>query len=142
MLNGSGDGRSVGRGSTRFSDGLISVASLPQSRSSSAQDSYSTSATTYEDDGTAPKQTTEAASKRQSKHDTKGNVLVSVRVRPDAGAQGRPDGEWLVDGRQSLIAYNGKEGGDHFYGKFSVDARCIHFLILILDYRQCLYNAR
>lgn len=48
-------------------------------------------------------------------------MLVSVRVRPDAGAQGRPDGEWLVDGRKSLIAYNGKEGGDHFYGEFIVN---------------------
>lgn len=118
LLNGPGEGKAVGKGSTRFSDGLISVSSLPQSRSSSAQDSYSTSATTYEDDGTAPKLNTDAPSERQSKGDTKGNVLVSVRVRPDAGAQGRPDGEWLVDGRQSLIAYNGKEGGDHYYGQF------------------------
>lgn len=105
----------MGKGSTRFSDGLISVSSLPQSRSSSAQDSYSTSATTYEEDGTGPKPSTEVVSKRQSKADTKGNVLVSVRVRPDAGQDRRPDGDWLVDGRQSLIAYNGKEGGDHFY---------------------------
>lgn len=107
----------MGRGSTRFSDGLISVSSLPQSRSSSAQDSYSTSATTYEEDGTASKPSIESAAKRQSKTDTKGNVLVSVRVRPDAGQDRRPDGEWLVDGRRALIAYNGKEGGDHFYGK-------------------------
>ncbi|CAN8099014.1 unnamed protein product [Discula destructiva] len=115
LLNGTGDGKSVSKGSTRFSDGLISVSSLPQSRSSSAQDSYSTSATTYEDDGAAQKSNTDTAHKRQSKNDTKGNVLVSVRVRPDAGAHGRPDGDWLVDGRKSLIAYNGKEGGDHFY---------------------------
>lgn len=108
----------MGKGSTRFSDGLISVSSLPQSRSSSAQDSYSTSATTYEEDGAVPKPSTDAASKRQSKADTKGNVLVSVRVRPDASQDRRPDGEWLVDGRQALIAYNGKEGGDHYYGQF------------------------
>lgn len=116
LLNGSGDGKSVGRGSTRFSDGLISVSSLPQSRSSSAQDSYSTSATTYdENDGSVQKSSSDA--KRLSKTDSKGNVLVSVRVRPDAGGQDhRPDGEWMVDGRKSLIAYGGKEGGDYYYG--------------------------
>lgn len=119
----------MGKGSTRFSDGLISVSSLPQSRSSSAQDSYSTSATTYEEDGTASKPSTETSSKRQSKADTKGNVLVSVRVRPDAGQDRRPDGDWLVDGRKSLIAYNGKEGGDHFYGE-SIDLNAILDLIL------------
>lgn len=50
----------------------------------------------------------------------KGNVIVSVRVRPDAGNHGdhnRSDGEWLVDGRRSLIAYRGKDAGDHYYGK-------------------------
>ncbi|KAF3769288.1 kinesin-domain-containing protein [Cryphonectria parasitica EP155] len=116
LLNGSGDGKSVGRGSIRFSDGLISVSSLPQSRSSSAQDSYSTSATTY-DDNDGPKASTDVSSKRQSKSDTKGNVLVSVRVRPDAGGQDhRSDGEWLVDGRKSSITYGGKDGaGDYHY---------------------------
>lgn len=105
--------------STRFSDGLISVSSLPQSRSSSAQDSYSTSATNYDDvaDTSAQRSSTDITNKRQSKADSKGNVLVSVRVRPDAG--GRTDAEWTVDGRKSLIGYNGKEGGDYIYGKYS-----------------------
>ena len=50
--------------------------------------------------------------------DGKGNVIVSVRVRPDAGGnEHRTDGEWMVDGRKSLIGYNGKEGGDYYYGK-------------------------
>lgn len=109
LLNGSGEGKSVS--TVRMSDGLISVSSPPQSRSSSAQESYSTSATTYDDpvDG--------ASEKRASKPDGKGNVLVSVRVRPDANSDhGSPDGEWMVDGRTSLIAYRGKEGGDHYYG--------------------------
>lgn len=123
LLNGSGEGKSVTRGnSTRFSDGLISVSSLPQSRSSSAQDSYSTSATTYDDvaDSSAQRSSTDITNKRQSKTDSKGNVLVSVRVRPDAGGQDRrTDGEWTVDGRKSLITYNGKEGGDYIYGKYS-----------------------
>lgn len=127
LLNGSGEGKSVTRGnSTRFSDGLISVSSLPQSRSSSAQDSYSTSATTYDDvaEGSTKRSSTDISNKRQSKSDSKGNVLVSVRVRPDAGGQeSRTDGEWTVDGRKSLITYNGKEGGDYIYGKYLL-SRC------------------
>lgn len=118
LLNGSGEGKSVTRASARFSDGLISVSSPPQSRSSSAQDSYSTSATTYDDpvDAAGAKSGADASNKHLSKGDSKGNVVVSVRVRPDAAAQDqRPDGEWMVDGRKSLIAYHGKEGGDYYY---------------------------
>jgi centromeric protein E len=58
--------------------------------------------------------------KRASKGiEGKGNVLVSVRVRPDSGANdhGRVEGEWMVDGRKSLVSYRGKEGGDYIYGK-------------------------
>ncbi|KAF5022934.1 hypothetical protein F66182_5000 [Fusarium sp. NRRL 66182] len=115
FLNGSGDGKSIT--SVRMSDGLISVSSPPQSRSSSAQDSYSTSATTYDDPAEGSGQKPEAsADKRASKHDGKGNVVVSVRVRPDAnGNNGSPEGEWMVDGRKSLISFRGKDGGDHFY---------------------------
>lgn len=48
----------------------------------------------------------------------KGNVIVGVRVRPDVAANGdnRSEGEWLVDGRRSLISYHGREGGDYYYG--------------------------
>lgn len=108
-----------------MSDGLISISSPPQSRSSSAQDSYSTSATTYDDpaDGSSSKleggapAASSSSDKRASKADGKGNVLVSVRVRPDNNAgQQNPEGEWMVDGRKSLIAYKGKEGGDYIYG--------------------------
>ncbi|KAI9718807.1 MAG: hypothetical protein M1828_006569 [Chrysothrix sp. TS-e1954] len=47
----------------------------------------------------------------------KGNVIISVRVRPETGA---PDGsaatgEWMVDGRQSLVSYRGREGGEYLY---------------------------
>ncbi|KAI5466376.1 kinesin motor domain-containing protein [Mariannaea sp. PMI_226] len=115
FLNGSGEGKSIS--SVRMSDGLISVSSPPQSRSSSAQDSYSTSATTYDDPAEGAAQKSEASTdKRASKADGKGNVLVSVRVRPDAGnSAGHAEGEWLVDGRKSLISYRGKDGGDHYY---------------------------
>ena len=117
LLNGSGEGKSVT--SVRMSDGLMSVGSDPQSRSSSAQDSYSTSATTYDDPADGSTSKAEGASeKRSSKIDGKGNVVVSVRVRPDTnGDHEKPEGEWMVDGRKSLIAYRGKEGGDHYYGK-------------------------
>ncbi|GAO14433.1 hypothetical protein UVI_02031730 [Ustilaginoidea virens] len=122
LLNGSGEGKSIRN--ARMSDGLMSISSPPQSRSSSAQDSYSTSATTYDDpaDGSGSKSDAAALSfdsvsdRRSSKSDGKGNVLVSVRVRPDHSASPmNPEGEWMVDGRKSLIAYKGKEGGDYFY---------------------------
>ncbi|XXG93977.1 Kinesin-like protein kip2 [Hypoxylon texense] len=115
LLNGSGEGKSLlGGAGTRNSDGLISVSSPPQSRSSSAQDSYSTSATTYDDPADATG--TSTMDKRASKGlDGKGNVIVSVRVRPDLGSNNKPEGEWMVDGRKSLIAYRGREGGDYFY---------------------------
>lgn len=120
LLNGTGDGRSVSRPTTtRNSDGLNSVSSPPQSRSSSAQESYSTLATQYDDvnDAVPPKPDAATGGRSTSKADGKGNVIVSVRVRPDAaGNDDRVDGEWMVDGRKSLIAYKGKEGGDYYYG--------------------------
>ncbi|KAK5943707.1 Kinesin-like protein kip2 [Knufia obscura] len=106
----------------RASDGLSSVPSPPQSRSSSANGSYSTNATTIEegdDDRGRPK---DAAEELQSPKggkgkEHKGNVIVSVRVRPDSSGhdQSTTEGEWMVDGRRSLIAYRGKEGGDYLY---------------------------
>ncbi|KAI5861854.1 kinesin-domain-containing protein [Durotheca rogersii] len=118
LLNGSGEGRSLlGGAGARTSDGLMSVSSPPQSRSSSAQDSYSTSATTYDDPADA--MATSSSDKRVSRgaEGSKGNVIVSVRVRPDLGsnANNKPEGEWMVDGRRSLIAYRGREGGDYYY---------------------------
>ncbi|KAI1805013.1 kinesin-domain-containing protein [Daldinia bambusicola] len=117
LLNGGADGKSLmGGAGARHSDGFISVSSPPHSRSSSAQDSYSTSATTYDDPADAAG--TSTSDKHSSKGmDGKGNVIVSVRVRPDAGGNGnnKPEGEWMVDGRRSLVAYRGREGGDYFY---------------------------
>ena len=56
--------------------------------------------------------------KRSKTSERKGNVVVSVRVRPDATRtdEAKADGEWMVDGRRSLVAFKGKEGGDYFYG--------------------------
>lgn len=127
LLNGSGDSRSISSGpGARGSDGLLSLPSPPQSRSSSAQDSYSTSATTFDDNGEGPRGREASTDATNDNHTSKqaegkGNVIVSVRVRPDAGGDGaRPktDGEWMVDGRKSLVAYRGREGGDYYYGQF------------------------
>ncbi|ORY65850.1 kinesin motor domain-containing protein [Pseudomassariella vexata] len=115
LLNGSGEGKTLSGASVRNSDGLMSISSPPQSRSSSAQDSYSTSATTYDDP--VDMNASSISDKRVSKGiDGKGNVLVSVRVRPDSGSNNNQvEGEWMVDGRRSLVSYRGKEGGDYFY---------------------------
>ena len=127
LLNGSGDTVpvSAGTGSAgRGSGSQLGLPSPPRSRSSSAQGSYSTSATTFEDVDEAPGHTRgrdearEGSERRgrSSGKETKGNVLVSVRVRPDEGGDLKSEGEWMVDGRRSLVAFKGKEGGDYFYG--------------------------
>ncbi|MCJ1464690.1 hypothetical protein MMC07_003303 [Pseudocyphellaria aurata] len=124
LLNGSGDGKAIsGAAGARGSDGLTSLLSPSQSRSSSAQGSYSTSATTFEDvDENARRAREEAVdvgrdSRRHSvSKEVKGNVLVSVRVRPDVGGTSdKSEGEWMVDGRRSLVAYRGRERGDYYY---------------------------
>lgn len=58
-----------------------------------------------------------AVDKKTSKSkESKGNVIVSVRVRPDPSGQepSQSEGEWMVDGRRGLVAYRGKEGGDYY----------------------------
>ncbi|KAG5290265.1 kinesin family protein [Histoplasma ohiense] len=125
LLNSSGDGKSIPNAlNARNSEGHFSIPSPPQSRSSSAQESYSTSATTYDDvdeGGRRGREEFDATSgngKRSSKgKESKGNVIVSVRVRPDAGnsENSQSDGEWMVDGRRSLVSHRGKESGDYFY---------------------------
>ncbi len=123
LLNGAAELVSISSGpGARGSDGLLSITSPPESRSSSAQDSYST-ATTLEDNGPDTARGRHASApdlggdRSSSKPEAKGNVIVSVRVRPDAGgeAPGKTDGEWMVDGRRSLVAYKGREGGDYYY---------------------------
>ncbi len=125
LLNGDGDGKSIPiSASHRVSDG--SNPSPPHSRSSSAQGSCSTSATTFEDTDDVPRRGREEADEAQDNErnpggkEARGNVIVSVRVRPDSGTQessSQGDGEWMVDGRRSLVAYRGREGGDYYYGK-------------------------
>ncbi|KAL8731754.1 MAG: hypothetical protein Q9166_003201 [cf. Caloplaca sp. 2 TL-2023] len=126
LQNGSGDNKSIiSQDGNRISDGLDSLHSPGHSRSSSAQGSCSTSATTFEDtdDGARRgRDILENGNDTNSKStpankESKGNVIVSVRVRPDTAGNGdaRSEGEWLVDGRRSLISYRGREGGDYYY---------------------------
>ncbi|KAK8237391.1 kinesin motor domain-containing protein [Phyllosticta capitalensis] len=48
----------------------------------------------------------------KTSNESKGNVVVSVRVRPQAGtADDVNHGDWDLDGRRGSITYSGKEGG-------------------------------
>jgi centromeric protein E len=115
FLNGSGESVAVA------SAGHLSLPSPPQSRNSSAQGSYATSATTIEDIGDdEPRGRTDSimADGTSLPKDGKGNVLVSVRVRPDVGVKdGKQEAEWEVDNKRALVAYRGREGGDYIYGR-------------------------
>ncbi|KAI9880655.1 MAG: hypothetical protein M1830_001659 [Pleopsidium flavum] len=122
LLNGSGDGRCISGGGC--ADGLLSLPSPPQSRGSSGQGSYSTIATTFEDvDDGGPKGRDEADDSRSDSDcqaktkEGKGNVIVSVRVRPNAAhaSSGRTESEWMVDGRKAVVAFRGREGGEYHY---------------------------
>ena len=105
-------------GGGKGADGLLGLPSPPQSRRSSA---YDTDTTQFEDVDDAvergrPKSQDTITDGNSKGKDSKGNVIVSVRVRPEGGGDGtKPEGEWMVDGRRSLIAYNGREGGDYRY---------------------------
>ena len=125
LLNGNGEVKSIPNTIRhRISDGVGSLTSPSHSRSSSAQDSASTSATTFEDvDETLRrgrdevKGTLSAKSSIRESKENKQNVIVSVRVRPDTSTDhgGKSEGEWMVDGRRSLVAFRGREGGDYYY---------------------------
>ena len=125
LLNSNGEVKSIPNTVRhRISDGVGSLTSPSHSRSSSAQDSASTSATTFEDvDETLRrgrdevKGTLSAKSSIREGKENKQNVIVSVRVRPDTSADngGKSEGEWMVDGRRSLVAFRGREGGDYYY---------------------------
>lgn len=57
-----------------------------------------------------------SSSKSKDTKETKGNVIVSVRVRPNVSGESSANPEWMVDARRGLLVYNGKEGGDYYYG--------------------------
>ena len=119
LLNGNVDENLISSGGGgKGADGLLGLPSPPQSRRSSA---YETDTTQFEDvddpvERGRPKSQETVTDSNSKGKDSKGNVIVSVRVRPEAGGDDiKPDGEWMVDGRRSLIAYNGREGGDYRY---------------------------
>ncbi|KAG9945514.1 kinesin-domain-containing protein, partial [Aureobasidium melanogenum] len=91
------------------SESLLSIPSPPGSRSSSAPVSPATPLTP---NTVAADSTMSEATNGDKDKEAKGNITVSVRVRPDAAADTQPDGEWLVDGRRSLITY---ESGEYRY---------------------------
>lgn len=140
LLNASGTTKSISSGpGARGSDGLLSLPSPPQSRSSSAQDTESTASTC--DDGPEAvrgRRTSAENAEGGSKSEGKGNVIVSVRVRPDAGGDApgasKTDGEWMVDGRRSLVSYNGPAGGDHYYGESETHSEM--FRTILTPHRQ------
>lgn len=115
----------ISSGGARHSESLLSLPSPPHSRSSSAEGAREGDMISYEDgaeDGGRRGRSRNSDKTADSKDaaggkDAKGNVIVSVRVRPDSAANDdtKMDGEWLVDGRRSLISYRGREGGDHRY---------------------------
>ena len=95
----------------RSSDAQSTIISPPRSIASSLRASCSTPTTLREhDDATAAR----SASKRK---ESKGNVIVSVRVRPDFNDSFPSHAEWVIDGKKALISLRGKDGGgDYFYG--------------------------
>ncbi|SMR57687.1 unnamed protein product [Zymoseptoria tritici ST99CH_3D1] len=118
LLNGTGDSNLVaGGGRGRASARLLGLPSPSQSRSSSTNGSCIDEEEEHEGRGRSRSDNTSSMSKGEADGKSgAGNVLVSVRVRPDAGNDDTaPEGEWMVDGRRSLISYRGREGGDYHY---------------------------
>ncbi|KAK5006917.1 hypothetical protein LTR28_005906, partial [Elasticomyces elasticus] len=126
LVDGTGENRLVsGAAGARGSQDLPGLPSPPTSPPSSPQLPCTTAGAVSreieEDAGTRGRHGSldrPAPSKRDSEgNDVKGNVLVSVRVRPDVGGGdgGRVENEWMVDGRKSLVGYRGREGGDYYY---------------------------
>ncbi len=150
LLNGSGEGKAINgvQPGTRESNDLASLRSPPHSRSSSAQSSYSTSATTFEEgeekrgrEGRLA-HAEDKSKRRESGKGGQGNVVVSVRVRPDTDGDKSSGKDWLVDGRQSLVAYKGREGGDYYYGKHSWLFTNVNVICSIICSRQCFRASR
>ncbi|RKF75500.1 Kinesin-like protein KIN-7D, mitochondrial [Golovinomyces cichoracearum] len=99
------------------SECVLNLPSPPQSRSSSQGSNPILDENKDSVRGREPPNGSTKEHRLTKSSEAKGNVLVSVRVRPDVGSNKRSktDGEWMVDGRRSLVAYRGKEGGDYYY---------------------------
>lgn len=71
----------------------------------------------------------------------KGNVIVSVRVRPELGGPKYRGGgsEWWIDGEEATISYRGRESGEYTYGKCLVLTTA---KLVLISARQCLHTRR
>lgn len=118
LLNGSGDSVPVSASLKTRLPFTPGTASGSESRTSSAHGSHSTTFEDLDVDDMTQRPAAEgddAHSQHPRSKSNKGNVLVSVRVRPNGSSEAASDGDWMVDGRQNLIAYRGKEGGEYIY---------------------------
>lgn len=105
LLNGSAQNQSV------------SVLNLPSPPESTASDQDTPE---LENEITRGRELTTADKPNADKlgKDSKGNVVISVRVKPEQSiSEDSSELEWMVDGRHSSIAFRGREGGEHTYGK-------------------------
>lgn len=66
--------------------------------------------------------TSDIREKSMGAKDARGNVIVSVRVRPDVseGEGTITAKDWTIDSRRSLISYKAGEGGDYRYGRHTM----------------------
>ncbi|KHJ31900.1 putative kinesin motor domain-containing protein [Erysiphe necator] len=117
LSNGNSNARSTNSLGRRTSGHLLNLPSPPQSRSSSPQSlnpNFDQNVDYERGREPAPEIVSHSTSRPT---EVKGNVLVSVRVRPDIGSNiaCKTEGEWMVDGRRALIACRGKEAGDYYF---------------------------
>jgi centromeric protein E len=115
------DVRSYSTGTSFLNGGenkSVSIQSLPSPPASRPTSSHSGSNEDGEERGRSAS-TDEAMDGDKMGKDGKGNVIISVRVRPDQASTEAPksDLEWMVDGRRSMIGYRGREGGEYNYGR-------------------------
>ncbi|KAF2499681.1 kinesin-domain-containing protein [Lophium mytilinum] len=106
----------AGESRTAPGNTMLTLPSPPQSRNSSAQDSYATSFEDINEEEPRGRADNKSGTDRHSTHkEGKGNVIVSVRVRPDASINDGKHDEWEVNAKKSSVAYRGREGGDYVY---------------------------
>lgn len=112
-----GRGGPSGIKSPLMSPSALTEVSPTPSRSSSANGSYSTGVEDMggagEDDGGRGRELSKTTSADKDASSQKGNVIVSVRVRPNASnSENSGLQDWELDNRAGVITYRGKEGGD------------------------------
>lgn len=114
--------------------GLLGILpSPPPSRSGSAEGSY-TSVTAF--DASDVSASVGRPEIDDGGKEGKGNVVVSVRCRPDpSGDNG--ESPWVIDNRSSRVVYRGGEGGEYIYGEPVVLLGDFEHITNNLHDRQC-----